>query len=471
MSNTWFRRPHRTQCTEAGLNPAFETPGYFQASLRTRRGERRQDSSCPRLYLPMRRLWRLIAGLLLTTTPLLGQGKRLWVMRAPGEMVEYDPATFAVKQTVKVPAEAVQSPGSVSVNRLGQILFAAAVPLPLSEEDVASPHKAWFWNGHAATTLDLGVTREVKAIGSNQAVTESAPVPFLSADGARLFWFANQARRLQREGVDLSTATTWQGWQTDLQGAGRQELATAKFPECRCATGTCDDSCPYGTFWAPESGVDKFFLMSQFVAGQTQPVYKASTRYEETGGKWTADPLAEPLQRVLDAAGGEMIIEAIPDTGCCGWSNQSDDQTLVLSHGKKRTVFDERAAYQNPDYDVSFYTPNAQLSPELGYVAMTIVSTAQSNKPFQLAQEGDANPEESQRIRKALAELPAVEVKSLEDSPRRVAFVPHATLVGWMSEKQILIVEDQVLVVYSVATGARRKSSVRVEDAGRVFLR
>jgi hypothetical protein len=63
-----------------------------------------------------------------------------------------------------------------------------------------------------------------------------------------------------------------------------------------------------------------------------------------------------------------------------------------------------------------------------------------------------------------------VEVKSMEDAPRRVAWVPHAVLVGWLSEKEILIIEDHLLVIYSVGTGARRKSSVRVEDAGRVFL-
>jgi hypothetical protein len=120
---------------------------------------------------------------------------------------------------------------------------------------------------------------------------------------------------------------------------------------------------------------------------------------------------------------------------------------------------------------VSFYTSNARLSPDLGYVAMTIVSTAEANKPIQLAEQGSANPEESQGIRKALTELPAVEVKSMDETPRRVAYVPHATLVGWMNEKEILIVEDHVLVVYTLGTGARRKSGVRVEDSGRVFLR
>jgi hypothetical protein len=225
--------------------------------------------------------------------------------------------------------------------------------------------------------------------------------------------------------------------------------------------------------WAPEAGVDKVFLMTQFVAGQTGPTYKASTRYREDGGKWNAERLPEPLQRVLDlASDGNMIVEAIPDTGCCGWVNQSNDQTLVLlSDGKKRIVFDEREAYQNPDYDVSFYTSNAKLSPELGLAAMTIVSTGQANKAFQLTEDGQANPEESQRIRKALAELPAVEVKSIGETPQRVAFLPHAELVSWISEKEILVVENHVLVAYNVKTGTRRKSSVRVDDAARVFLR
>ena len=262
----------------------------------------------------------VLCGMLLLTAYSLAQAKRLWVLRASGEMVEYDPATFAVKQTVKVPAEAAQSPGNIAVNRLGQILFQTPVSLPLSEDDVSSAHKIWFWNGHVATTIDQGLKRDVTTAGSNQAITELVPAAYLSADGAHFFWFANGARRLQRENVDLSTATTWQAWQTDLTGAGREELATAKVPDCRCTTGTCEESCPYGVVWAPESGVEKFVLLTQLVAAPTSTVYKASTRYQEEGGKWTADPLAEPLQRVLDAApDGKTIVEAIPDTGCCGW--------------------------------------------------------------------------------------------------------------------------------------------------------
>jgi hypothetical protein len=402
----------------------------------------------------------------------MGQGKRLWVMRASGEMVEYDLTTFAVKQTVKLPAGAAQSAQSVSVNRLGQILYAPAVSLPLSDEDAAGAHKVWLWNGQSATTIDQGVKRSSTSAGSNQAVTEIAPMPYLSADGNHLYWFANQVRRLQREDIDLSNDVTFQVWRTDLNGGTREELISTKLSECRCSTGTCEESCPNGMVWAPENGVDKFFLMTQFVAGQDTPSYKASSRYTEDGGKWSESALSEPLQRVLDAAGsGSVVVEAIPDTGCCGWSNKSDDQTLVLIGGQTRRVFDEQMVYKNFDYDVSFFTARARMSPDLGSVAMTIAATVQANKPIQLAEEGQANPEESIQIRKVLADLPAVEVKSVEESPRRIAFVPHATLVGWISEKELMIVEDHQVVIYNVGTLARRKSGLRMADGAIVFLR
>lgn len=416
---------------------------------------------------------QLIAyAVLALTTSLFGQSKRLWVLRASGEMVEYDPSTFAPKDTIKVPPDVAAAPQSISVNHLGQILFAPSVSLPLAETDLDSPHKAWLWNGHAASTFDLGVKREVATTGSNQAVTESAPTVFLSADGTHLYWFANQARRLQREEVDLSTETTWQAWRTDLTGAAREDIASAKLPDCRCPTGSCEESCPYGVVWAPDGVIDNYFLLTQFVAGKTGAEYRSTTRYENQSGKWAAESLPEPLKRVLDAASrGTVVLEAIPDTSCCGWSNQSNDQTLVVGNGKSVTVFDEQATYKNPDYDISFFTANAHFSPEQSQVAMTITATAQANQPIQLAEQGQANPEESKQIRKALADLPAVEVKSLGDAPHRVAFLPHATLVGWISDKELLLVEDHVLVIYEMATAARRKSNIKVEDAARVFLR
>jgi len=419
----------------------------------------------------------VLIGALLGAIPLMGQNKRLWVLRAPGEMVEYDPATFAAKSPVASPAikltpEAMKSPQSVSVNHHGQILFVLPAALPLAESDADAPHKAWLWNGKTATSLDMGVSRKTATAGSNVAVTESAASVYLSADGQHLFWFASQARRLQREEMDLSTATTWQAWQTDLEGNARQDVASSTLPDCRCTTGSCEETCPYAVAWAPEDGIGKFLLVTQFTAGQTGPIYKASVRYQQDAGKWTANPVTPPLQRVLDAASdGNVIVEAIPDTACCGWLNQSDDQTLLRTVDKTLVLFDELTTFKNPDYDVSFYTANARVQPGLGAVAMTLVSTAEPNKPIQLAEQGQASLEETQRIHKALEELPAVEVKNVADSPKRIAYLPHATLVGWISDKEILVVEAHLLVAYNVSTGVRRKSTIRVEDAAHVFLR
>jgi hypothetical protein len=414
---------------------------------------------------------------LLSANPLIGQNNRLWVLRGPGEMVEYDPATFMAKPPaasppVKLPPAASKSPQSVSVNRQGQILFVPTATLPLAETDADTTHKAWLWNGKAAASLDMSVSRKTATAGSNVAVTESAASVYLSADGQHLFWFANQARRLQREEMDLSTTTTWQTWQTDLEGNARQDIASSTLPDCRCTTGSCEETCPYAVTSVPEEGVSKFLVITQVTAGQTGPTYKASVRYQQDAGKWTANPVTPPLQRVLDAASdGNVIVEAIPDTACCGWLNQSDDQTLLRTGEKTLVLFDELLTFKNPDYDVSFYTSNARVQPGLGAVAMTLVSTAETNKPIQLAEQGQASLEETQRIHKALEELPAVEVKNLEDSPKRIAYLPHATLVGWISDKEILVVEAHLLVAYNVSTGVRRKSAIRVEDAAHVFLR
>ncbi len=242
-------------------------------------------------------------------------------------------------------------------------------------------------------------------------------------------------------------------------------------PDCSCPTGGCEETCPYGETWIPDEGLGKFFLLTLFVQGQTQPTYKSTSVYEDNADKWTQNPFDPPLQRVLDAANPAAILEAIPDKGCCGWSNESDDQTMLHLHGKKLIVFDELAAYKNPDYDVSFYTQNGKLAPNLASVAITIAATAKPNTPIQLAEQGQANPEESQHIRKALADLPAVEVKSIEDSPRRLAFLPRAILVGWISDKEILIVEDHLLIAYNVASAVRRRSNIRVDDTACVFLR
>ena len=415
-------------------------------------------------------LLKVLAVVFCLSALVAGQAPRLWVLMAPDSAIEYDPANFSRRHAVTVPAEVLKSPKIFQVNREGQMLYA-----PNSEDpspDVGkSGERFWFWNGQAASMLGREIIRISSPSGSNQKVSESSPWPFLSADGAHLFWFTNQHDKLERENVELSVKTSFQAWQSDVGGKQKQTIARTEFPECRCDTGVCTETCPEASFWTPEGGVQDYFVLTRMIQGQTETQYLSTSVYRQAENNWAASDLKEPLQRVLDAADhGGVILSAILDTGCCGWENQSNDQTVLWKGEKRTVVFDERVQFKNPDYDVSFFTENARLSPDLTRVAMTVMASAKSSAPIQLSEDGQANPAESLRIRKALGELPEVVVVSSEDPAKRTA-VPHAHLVGWLNEKEILIVENHVLVAYNVVAGTRRRSTIKVEDPAFVVLR
>ena len=399
------------------------------------------------------------------------QNRRLWVLKEPNSIVEYDPSTFAPKQTFTLPAEAVRAPGVLKVNENGQMLFAPN-PNDPSPDVGKNGEEVWLWNGKAATQLGRESLTTISKTGSNQRIIESSPDVALSQDGGHLYWFTNEFSRLERDEVELSVKNTFRAWQTDLGSKDRQEIASFEIPECRCPTGTCSESCPEVDAWVPDQGVSSYFLVNRIVPGQTETKYIGATLYTLETGEWHGTDLADQLQRIMDAAdNGTVIVSAIPDTGCCGWENQSNDQTLIFNHGKKIVLFDEREQYKNPDYDVSFFTTKAKLSPDLAAVAMTIQASAKPGGAIQLSEEGQGNPAESQRIRKALAELPAVQIMSTGESGKRLAFLPHAFVAGWLNDKELLIVENEFLVDYNLSTGARRKSEIKVANPAYVIVR
>lgn len=89
--------------------------------------------------------------------PLAAQtAKRIWVLRGPDEILEYDALTFAAKQTIKVPPQVFKSPEGLAVNSQGQMLF---VPGTTGDEQAALQNpgsmKVWFRDGQTAAFLDL----------------------------------------------------------------------------------------------------------------------------------------------------------------------------------------------------------------------------------------------------------------------------------------------------------------------------
>jgi len=398
-------------------------------------------------------------------------GKRLWVLQAPDQIVEYDLHTFAPKLSLKLPPEALQHPENLLINHQGQMLF--SFPPPQDAPDLPAD-KLWLWNGQAGQLLARGVTRRRTPAGDNLSVLEAVPACMLSADGAHLYWFENRFQKLtdREDSVDRSVVTTYRAWRTDLEDSQPQPLASITLPECECGTAVCSETCPEATFWAPDGVVDNFFVVTRWIPGQIGSSYEASFLYSESGGKWTAKSLPAPLEQVLDAADhGTLLLSAVLDGGCCGWENESDDQTLLWREGKSTVVFDERERYHNPNYDVSFFTTNARLSPDRHAVAYTVAASSPAGAEIRLADSGKPAPEELARIQQALRDLPAVEIVRLDPQPKRAAAIPHATLLGWLGASAILVLADGQLFVFDTAGHRRAESHIKVANPSWVFLR
>ena len=391
--------------------------------------------------------------------------------------MEYDPSTFVRRSSHQVPAEIFQSAQDLQINGKGQMLF---LPATVREPDglvhESSNPRVWFWDGSAAKFLNRTITNTHAPSGGNVLVSSAKPRCFLSANGAHLFWFENRLQTLQTPdmGQDISINTTFHAWQTDLSGEHPEDIATYTFAPCKCETAVCSETCPEADYWLPDNGIEDHFITTHWVPGQIQSEYQASFLFRKSAGGWAKTKLPHAMERVLDSSSdgsGLVLIEAVPDGGCCGWVNESDDQTLLTRNGKSAVLFDEFQQHRNQDYDVSFFTTNAKLSPRSTLAALTVTATNEPGAEIRLSGSGKANAAELSRIQQALRELPAVEVLRLDDPPKRTAMIPHARLVGWVSDREILLIENGFLVSYNVISGSRRTSEIKVAKESYAFLR
>ena len=142
------------------------------------------------IFLHMVKAFACLVVTLSLTYASWAQSPRLWVLTEPNTVIEYDPATFARKESVKVPDEVAKSARILQINHKGQMLYAPNSDDP-SPDVGKGGDKFWLWDGHAASSLGRETIRISSQAGSNQKVSESSPWPFLSADGTHLFWFSN----------------------------------------------------------------------------------------------------------------------------------------------------------------------------------------------------------------------------------------------------------------------------------------
>ncbi|MEJ2110079.1 MAG: hypothetical protein P8Z37_09230 [Acidobacteriota bacterium] len=399
---------------------------------------------------------------------------RVWVAEGEG-MIEYDPSTWAKIGRIEIPGEVSRNPERFQATHSGAMLFRAPSSsiFEIPKEN-PEPEKAWIWNGRMISSLEVRCTRAVaSAVECRESVQESCPGMAMSKEGRDLFWFANEYNLVRQvDGPDISASTVFRIWETDLSGEHPVQLATFAFPPCVCATGVCVETCPEASLWFPAGGIDDFFIVNHFIPGQLSTTYQGSYLYRRIQGDWIAEEYGQAFETVLDAdQGGNRVLHAIHDSGCCGWDNDSNDQTLLTTEDKSLVIFDERQRYSNSNYDVSFYTSMARLSPGGSKVAISINISQYAQDPIRLSSSGTENSEELARIQKAIESMPSVEVIQASNPGSPLMSIPNTTLAGWLNEKEILLVREGVLVQCDTDTGTCQNTPVNVGKDDYVFIR
>lgn len=181
----------------------------------------------------------VLLGLVLTAGLNAQQEKRLWVLRQPGEIVEQDPVTFSVQETIQVPSQALKYPENLAINHQGQMLWTPRRRGSWKEPPGPVPQQFWFWDGRMSKAFPKRAMETRTLEGDAVLVTEVHSQGFLSRDGGSLFWFENKVQRRQeaRRNLDQSVVTTFRVWQTNLAGEQARKIGEITLPRCELRYG------------------------------------------------------------------------------------------------------------------------------------------------------------------------------------------------------------------------------------------
>lgn len=392
----------------------------------------------------------------------LPAAQSVWVLQPPDRIIEYDVATFAARRTIPVPARVVAHPEYLAVNAHGQLLFAVPAGTALGETPEDSANLVWAWDGSTAREWP----RDTGPEAPRQWFLETG-------GGALLAWETRLHLERDSGGVERSVRTATRLLRTNLSGGDAETVAAiADLPACACETGVCSETCPIWRAWAPQGVVGGFLLATRFVAGQLQPDYQQSVVHQHQGGRWAARELTAPVTAALAAsADGRMLAEAVQDSGCCGWINESSDQLAIIRDGRPTVLYDEWARFENRNYDASFPVAAARFDPSGAKLAYTLTADAPgADEEIRLSLDGQANSSELARIRTAAGGMPSLEIVDLADTAAPRVVISGTSLVGWIDADRLLAVSGGRLTVYDRRGQKLRETPIAVRRPADVFL-
>jgi hypothetical protein len=392
----------------------------------------------------------------------------LWVVQPPGELVAFEPSDFSRIGGVRIPPAAFDDPSQLAVNGHGQFL------VRLDDQHL------WLWDGAKARTLPV-VPASERASSAFHAVGGTPTRQWLLGDdGTSLFVVEGVARAPDDAGSD-TCETPLRMSQTDLSQRLRQDVFARTVRPCRkhmfLAAET--EPCPDPSVWVPDGVVRSCAVLTHWeqmggLPEESPPDASCvRTLYISTAGGWRASELTqlqseEPLLDI--SSDGSAWVQPESDGGCCGWSNDSSDQTVFGDADTTEIVFDEWSTFHNQDYDVSFYTDEARIAPDARHIAFTVRATEGAAAEIRLSAEGHADSLELNSIRASLAELPLVMVVRTRPRSAEVLRLPHVELVGWAGDSEVVVVDDGYLATVNMYTGQRRRSDIPVRSAADALI-
>ncbi len=409
-----------------------------------------------------------------------GGSGTIWILGSDGRLSAYGLADFRLRmRSVPLPPAARERPENIlAISRSGLAIYLSTGGVPrLHVWDLRlGSERTLPWELRSVSEMAAPPAAPANgqgAAGAQVMTNFERPQLAFSADGQSLFWFQNRMRVVQRENDgDLSRTGEFLCWTTGADGRDARTLTHVDFPQCKCDTGACEETCPEIRAWTPDTGVTGFFFLTRFIPGQLFETEIATDLYQEAGEGWKSSKLAVPASQILDALdNGTSYLDATPDSSCCGWVNESSDLTFLVRNGARAKLFDEWGRFYNQDYDVSFFTSNAHFSPGGAEIAYTISATSKAGQPIRLADQGKTNPEELRQIQAALLELPRVEDVSVEDLQKPRISLANTTLIGWADAHRLLVWKDGQLFLADTADGHLTATGLKAERAADVFLK
>ncbi len=384
----------------------------------------------------------------------------LWVVQPPGEIVAFDVTRFERVGGIRLPVQIYHDPNKLAINGVGQIMAA------LDEQ------RLWLWDGRTARVLPIETS--VNANRDSRRIASKPAQWLLGDDGNSLVVLESVVKDSSRPSAGAESLIVVR--ETSLEQEPRDTIASWRLRYYECRTSQVADftePCPDPRLYAP-GGIVRGSLAVMWWE-------RDSTLWHEEGtpalGGCNISRLvrqASDWRELTDWSNGELPLDLAAngaclfvdrDGGCCGWINESSDLVICSTPETSLVVFDEWRRFENADYDVSFMATSARLSPDNRRVAMTIVGTSSAIEGMRLSADGQADSVKLAGIQRALATLPIAMVTRLSE-PGEVPFeLPNTEVVGWTSERELIVVQDRELVAVDVVTRRTRSTGIRVRSA------